>query len=109
MCLTSACPDMVLAATVQRTPADLHRCWQAASTAHIDESISVAVEAVGSERVDRNLITRKDTGVPVVESDARRESRHILQTPLLVLARGATLGAGDKLTWTLTCAAACHA
>ena len=62
------------------------------------------MEALGSERIDRNLVAARDAGVPVVEFDARRETRHIFQTPLLLVARGVTLGAGERLTWTVTCA-----
>ena len=61
------------------------------------------MEAVGSERVDRNIVARADPSVPVVECDARRETRLILQTPLVLVARAATLPTGEKLTWTLTC------
>ena len=77
-------------------------CLQATSTAQLDETISVAVEAVGTERIDRNIITHTETSAPVIESDARRETRHIFQTPLTLVARGAPLPAGEKHAWTLS-------
>ena len=69
----------------------------------VTESVSLAVECVGTERIDRNLISASYRPlVPPVESDGRRELREIFRHQPAVVARNATVGPGSIRAWLVT-------
>lgn len=65
----------------------------------VSESVSIAIEAVGTERIDRNFVFTYHPAESPVETDGRRETREIFRHHWAVVARAQIVAPGASKAW----------
>lgn len=82
--------------------------FQVQNSSVVTESVSLAVEAFGTERVDRNLVTAYQPSVLPHEADGRRELREIFRHHTTVVVKGLVIAPGAIRSWIIRCSPCLH-